>query len=140
MDKRKTPLRPQPIQLKKDQQVHRGTVLVVDDERAVADSLAFMLRHEGYKAQVAYSFEEATKEMSRIQPDLVIADVLLPDGNGIELAVRLRKERPLCRVLLFSGGVESHSLVSNARAEGHDFLFVEKPIHPQDLLSKLRML
>jgi DNA-binding response OmpR family regulator len=122
----------------KDQPGHRGVLLVVDDDEAVANSLAFMLSHAGYKTHAAYSFRQAAADAITLRPDLMLADILLPDGNGIDLAVRIRKTLASCKILLFSGDAGSSSVVSQSRAQGYDFQFVEKPIHPQDLISKLR--
>jgi DNA-binding NtrC family response regulator len=113
---------------------------VVDDDKKVADSLAFMLRHAGYETHAAYSVKQATADATTFRPDLMVADILLPDGNGIELAVSVSKLLATCKILLFSGDIESNSLVSRSRAQGHKFQFVEKPIHPQDLILKLRQL
>ena len=135
----KSPARPQSVP-SKAQTGHRSVVLVVDDDKAVADSLAFMLRHAGYETHAAYSFRQAAADATSLRPDVMVADIRLPDGNGIDLAVQIRKVLASCKILLFSGDVESNSLVDQSRFKGHNFQFVEKPIHPQDLILKLRWL
>jgi DNA-binding NtrC family response regulator len=135
----KPPTRPQTVP-PKAQTGHRGVLLVVDDDKAVADSLAFMLRHAGYQTHAAYSVRQAAADATTLRPDLLVADILLPDGNGIELAVQVHKMLATCKILLFSGDVGSNTLVNQSRAKGHNFQFVEKPIHPQDLILKLRHL
>ena len=72
------------------------------------------------------------------QPDLIISDVIMPDMNGIEAAIRIRQALPGCKILLFSGQAATADLLEKARAQGHEFEILAKPVHPQDLLAKLR--
>ena len=60
--------------------------------------------------------------------------------SGIELAVQLEAFCPDCKVLLFSGQAATADLLQAARADGHDFELVLKPVHPKDLLSKIQQL
>jgi CheY-like chemotaxis protein len=69
---------------------------------------------------------------------LIISDVIMPDMNGIEAAIRIRKALPGCKILLFSGQAATADLLEKARAQGHEFEILAKPVHPQDLLAKLR--
>jgi CheY-like chemotaxis protein len=72
------------------------------------------------------------------KPDLIISDVIMPDMNGIEAAIRIRQALPGCKILLFSGQAATADLLEKARAQGHEFEILAKPVHPQDLLAKLR--
>jgi CheY-like chemotaxis protein len=58
--------------------------------------------------------------------------------NGIEAAINIRAFLPSCKILLFSGQAATADLLESARAKGHDFEILAKPVHPQDLLAKLR--
>lgn len=113
-------------------------VLVVDDERVIADTLAIILNQHGYEAAAAYSGNEAVERARAIQPDLIISDVIMQDMNGIEAAIHIRKFLPACKILLFSGQAATADLLENARAQGHEFEILAKPVHPTDLLNKLR--
>ncbi|MGB9257180.1 MAG: response regulator, partial [Candidatus Korobacteraceae bacterium] len=73
-----------------------------------------------------------------LQPDLVISDVIMPDMNGIEAAISIRGFLPSCKILLFSGQAATADLLENARAQGHEFEILAKPVHPSDLLAKLK--
>ena len=113
-------------------------VLVVDDEHRIADTLAVILNQSGFDASAAYTGTQAVDRAKEIRPDLVITDVIMPDMNGIEAAIQIRAMLPACKILLFSGQAATADLLERARAQGHEFEILAKPVHPQDLLSKLR--
>ncbi len=113
-------------------------VLVVDDERVIADTLAIILNQHGFEASAVYTGTAAVERAKAVRPDLVISDVIMPDMNGIEAAIHIRKFLPGCKILLFSGQAATADLLENARAQGHEFEILAKPVHPQDLLSKLK--
>jgi CheY-like chemotaxis protein len=113
-------------------------VLVVDDERRIADTLAIILNQNGFEAMAVYTGTEAVERARDTRPDLIISDVIMPDMNGIEAAIRIRQALPGCKILLFSGQAATADLLEKARAQGHEFEILAKPVHPQDLLAKLR--
>jgi CheY-like chemotaxis protein len=113
-------------------------VLVVDDERVIAETLSIILNQNGFDASPVYTGKEAVEKAREIQPDLVISDVIMPDMNGIDAAIQVRKFLPKCKILLFSGQAATADLLDRARSEGHEFEILAKPVHPQDLLAKLR--
>jgi CheY-like chemotaxis protein len=119
-------------------QVSRPRVLVVDDERVIADTLSIILNQNGYDASAVYSGVAAVDRAREIKPELVISDVIMQDMNGIEAAIRIREILPGCKILLFSGQAATADLLERARAQGHEFEILAKPVHPQDLLAKLR--
>jgi CheY-like chemotaxis protein len=112
--------------------------LVVDDERVIADTLAIILNQSGFDAKAVYSGTGAVEAARQSKPNLIITDVIMPDMNGIEAAIRIRQILPSCKILLFSGQAATADLLEKARAQGHEFDILAKPVHPQDLLAKLR--
>jgi CheY-like chemotaxis protein len=117
---------------------HKPRVLVADDERVIADTLAIILNQAGYNASAVYSGTSAVEEAKNVKPDLVISDVIMPDMNGIDAAIKIRAALPSCKILLFSGQAATADLLENARQRGHEFEILAKPVHPQDLLAKLK--
>jgi CheY-like chemotaxis protein len=113
-------------------------VLVVDDERVIADTLATILTQNGFEASAVYTGTAAVDSARSSHPDLVISDVIMQDMNGIEAAIRIRQMLPACKILLFSGQAATADLLEKARAQGHQFEILAKPVHPQDLLAKLK--
>ncbi len=113
-------------------------VLVADDERVIADTLAIILNQSGFEATAVYSGEKAVETARTLQPDMVISDVIMTDLNGIDAAIRIRGMLPSCKILLFSGQAATADLLDRARSQGHEFEILAKPVHPQDLLARLR--
>jgi len=113
-------------------------VLVADDERVIADTLAMILNQSGFEARAVYSGEKALELAETFRPDMLISDVIMADLNGIDAAIRMRALLPGVKILLFSGQAATADLLEKARAEGYEFDILAKPVHPQDLLAKLR--
>jgi CheY-like chemotaxis protein len=113
-------------------------VLVVDDERVIADSLAMILNQSGFEARAVYSGEKALEAASELKPDMLISDVIMAGLNGIDAAIRIRALLPQIKILLFSGQAATADLLEKARAKGYEFEILAKPVHPHDLLTKLR--
>jgi CheY-like chemotaxis protein len=93
-------------------------VLVVDDETIIADTLVEILIGEGYTAVAASSGESAIALAETFQPDIVISDVVMPDPNGIEVAIQVRHLLPECRILLLSGQTATIGLASRCTSAG----------------------
>jgi len=115
-------------------------VLIIDDEKAVADTLVMILQRKGYDAAVAYSGPEALKKVESFAPNCVISDVIMPGINGIEVCAAIEKMHPECHMLLFAGQAFNHELVERMRVEGHAWELLAKPLPPDKLLAKLASL
>ena len=113
-------------------------ILVADDERVIADTLAMILNQSGFEARPVYSGEAALALASTFEPDMLISDVIMADLYGIDAAIRIRNVLPNIKILLFSGQAATADLLEKARAKGYEFEILAKPVHPQDLLAKLR--
>jgi len=113
-------------------------VLVADDERVIADTLAIILNQSGFDATAVYSGERAVEVAETLRPDMLISDVIMTDLNGIDAAIKIREMLPSCKILLFSGQAATADLLDRANSQGHQFEILAKPVHPQDLLAKLR--
>ena len=118
--------------------IAKPKILVADDERVIADTLAMILNQSGFEARPVYSGEAALALASTFEPDMLISDVIMADLNGIDAAIRIRNVLPQVKILLFSGQAATADLLEKARAKGYEFEILAKPVHPQDLLAKLR--
>jgi two-component system response regulator MprA len=114
-------------------------VLVVDDERAVRDSLRRALELEGYEVELAADGEEALERLGGSSPsDAVILDVLMPGIDGLEVCRRLRGEDNAVPVLMLTARAEVDSRVAGLDAGADDYL--PKPFALAELLARLRAL
>jgi CheY-like chemotaxis protein len=113
-------------------------VLVADDEQVIANTLAIILNQNGFEARAVFSGEKAIEALEEFQPDMLISDVIMTGMTGIEAAIATRQKMPNCKILLFSGQAATADLLEKARVDGHEFEILAKPVHPSDLLAKLR--
>jgi CheY-like chemotaxis protein len=97
-----------------------------------------ILNQSGFDARAVYSGEKAVDLASTFTPDMLITDVIMADLNGIDAAIMIRSILPNIKILLFSGQAATADLLEKARAKGYEFEILAKPVHPQDLLSRLK--
>ena len=113
-------------------------VLIADDERVIADTLAMILNKEGFEARAVYSGVKALEMAPAFQPDILISDVIMAELDGVEAAIRMRALLPGIRVFLLSGQAAAAEMVEQAHAGDYGFEVLIKPFHPKDLINKLR--
>jgi two-component system, OmpR family, response regulator MprA len=114
-------------------------ILVVDDERAVRDSLRRALELEGYEVELASDGEEALYRLSSNgEPDAVILDVLMPGVDGLEVCRRLRRDGRRVPVLMLTARDEVENRVAGLDAGADDY--VTKPFALDELLARVRAL
>ncbi|HEY6938979.1 MAG TPA: response regulator [Terriglobales bacterium] len=112
-------------------------ILIVDDERRIADTSALILQAQGYQTAVAYDAENGIARCHEFLPHLILTDVVMPGMSGIEMAVALRREFPGCAILLISGQAATADMLEMARRQGHTFELLAKPVHPTVLLKRV---
>jgi len=116
----------------------RPRVLVADDERIIADTLGMILSHSGFEVATVYSGQRAVETARQFRPQVFLADVVMPGMSGIEAAIQICGMIPDCRVLLLSGQAATSDLLRDARVRGHEFEILLKPIHPNQILERLK--
>jgi CheY-like chemotaxis protein len=113
-------------------------VLVVDDDRRIAETVVEVLQTAGFHAKAAFSGESALEIAASFGPDCLLSDVLMPGMNGVELAIEFRKLLPASRVVLMSGQIGISDILDDAEREGFTFELLSKPILPRNLIDQLR--
>jgi CheY-like chemotaxis protein len=112
-------------------------ILIVDDERRIADTSALILQAQGYKTAAAYDGVSGLARCREFHPHLVLTDVVMPGMSGIEMAIAIRREFPLCAILLISGQAATADMLNLARREGHNFELLAKPVRPTAILRRV---
>lgn len=111
--------------------------MVLDDDAAVRQTWTLIFRQEGYDVVAVERGQDAIDAARDRAPDLLLADIRLPDMTGIEAAKRVQQQAPSCRVLLISGDGESSEALDAARAAGTAFEVLPKPIAPPELIQRI---
>jgi CheY-like chemotaxis protein len=121
-------------------------VLVVDDERPLADTLSLILQQHGYETAVAYSGEDAIKVARKFRPEFLLSDIKMPGISGTEAAISILHFLPRCSVLFISAAApQDFSPYSQSRglqdklpvSQRRKFEICPKPIAPAALLEKI---
>lgn len=117
--------------------MQKRRILVVDDERAIASTLATIFESQSYETATAFSGEEAVQVARSFHPDFIVSDVMMGAMSGIEAAIAILDLLPECKVLFVSGSAAYGDLLGEARAKGFDFEILQKPVAPRELLTKI---
>ena len=75
-------------------------VLVVDDNRDAADTIAELIESQGYVSKAVYSGEDGVREIARFLPDMVLVDIGMPGIDGYETVTRMRQKRPAAEIII----------------------------------------
>lgn len=111
-----------------------ANILVVEDEPAIAESIAYSLRRDGFQTTIASTFAQAERELALAT--LVILDLMLPDGSGFDLiAIARRNENPPAIIVLSSRDGEADRVA--ALETGADD-YVTKPFSPREIVARVR--
>ena len=112
-------------------------ILVVEDERTIAESIAVRLRAEGFAVELAYDGPSAVAKARSTEPDLVVLDVMLPGFDGLEVCRRIQADRPVSVLMLTARGDETDLLVGLA-VGADDYL--TKPFSMRELAARVHAL
>jgi len=110
-------------------------LLVVEHDTLTRETLAMMLQYYGYDVTLASDGKEATRLLADMTPDLVVMDVRLPDGSGIEACREIRTELPGTRVVMLTSYPDEEAVLSAILAGASGYLL--KQIRGRDLVSAL---
>jgi two-component system phosphate regulon response regulator PhoB len=115
-----------------------SSVLVIEDESAIAELIAINLRHAGFEVTVVADADAAQRAVDRVLPDLILLDWMLPGQSGVQLARRWRgeartRELPL---IMLTARAEEADKITGLDAGADDYL--TKPFSPKELLARIR--
>ena len=114
------------------------TILIIDDDEDMRQTLRLVLEKEGYRLLTASNGKEAEEVCRTDRPGLVITDIIMPDKDGLETITELRKSYPEVRIIAISGGGRrvNRDYLPTAQAFGAD-LVLYKPFRPQDVMDAI---
>ncbi|NPA95297.1 MAG: sigma-54-dependent Fis family transcriptional regulator [Thermodesulfobacteria bacterium] len=111
----------------------KKTILIVDDEESILDSIGDVLQDEGYRVKTASGGKECLEILESGEPvDLVLLDIWMPDLDGIEVLKKVKESWPFLPVIIMSGHGTIETAVSATKLGAHDF--IEKPLSIEPLL------
>ena len=110
-------------------------ILLVDDEKEFADTLAERLRTRDFDVTTAYNGDEALEKLKEYNYDVTILDVQMPGLNGIDALREIKKLKPLTEVLMLTGHGTVETAIEGMKIGAYDFLM--KPCEMDVLLSKI---
>ncbi len=112
------------------------SILIVDDEPAILNSLSKILEDEGYQVAVAKSGGESLKLISADPPDLVLLDIWMPEVDGLETLRRAREQAPRLLVMMMSGHGSIETAVKAIKLGAYDY--IEKPLSLDNVTLRVR--
>ncbi len=111
-------------------------VLVIDDESLVRNAIRLFLESVGYAVDEAAEGDEGIRKFEATQPDLVITDIIMPNKEGIETIIELRRITPAAKILAISGGGRLGDMtVLDYAAKLGASIVLQKPFDPDTLWS-----
>ncbi len=111
-------------------------VLIVDDDKQIARTLDMALTSWQYETLKAANLAEAAKLFAQEEPHIVLLDIDLPDGSGLDFLKEIKKEHSETIVIMVTGNVDVKNTIASLRGGAHDF--IGKPIHLEELRVTLR--
>jgi CheY-like chemotaxis protein len=112
-------------------------VLVVDDERLVADTLTLVFSKSGFEARAAYSADDAMECAREFSPNLLVCDITMPGKDGHDLVEEITNQLPSCQIMVLTGFYSNLTRVrEQASRLRRPMGILTKPCKPDDLLRE----
>lgn len=113
-------------------------ILIIDDEKDLARMASLRLKANGFSVSEAFTAQEGLRKVQEEEPDLILLDVLLPDGDGYEISQRLKSnpETKDIKIIIFTASSQKVFAKQAIAIGAADYVL--KPFDPQDLLEKVR--
>ena len=114
------------------------TILIVEDEKDIAEMIVYNLNKEGYKTHISATGEEALAQTALDLPDLILLDLMLPGVDGLEVCQRLKQEKTTrsVPVVMLTAKGEDSDIVAGLEIGADDY--VTKPFSPKVLIARIR--
>ncbi|MBP2242658.1 two-component system response regulator VicR [Cytobacillus eiseniae] len=110
-------------------------ILVVDDEKPIADILQFNLKKEGYEVHCSYDGNDALEKVEELKPDLILLDIMLPQRDGIEVCREVRKKYDMPIIMLTAKDSEIDKVIGLELGADD---YVTKPFSTRELIARIK--
>lgn len=110
-------------------------ILIIEDDITIVKNLSELLRQEGFETSCALNCNEAESKIETEQFDLILLDVLLPDGNGFSFCKKIKSITD-CPVIFLTASADEFSVVTGLDIGADDY--IEKPYRPRELISRIK--
>jgi len=110
-------------------------ILVVDDERPIAEIIKYNLQKEGYEVNTAYDGDEAVKMVHKTNPELIILDIMLPKKNGFDVLKEIRMEFVM-PVIMLTAKEEENDKITGLELGADDYIC--KPFSNKELIARVK--
>ena len=124
------------MQLQYRRHIMSQKILVVDDEQSIVTLLKYNLETAGYIVEVAYDGEEALEKVEKVQPDLIVLDVMLPKKDGIEVCKTIRSDKNLVPILMLTAKDDELDRVLGLELGADDYM--TKPFSPREVVARVK--
>jgi CheY-like chemotaxis protein len=116
-------------------------ILVIDDDRLVADTLSLIFLANGFESESRYSAAEGLERARTFEPELLLCDVSMPEESGLSLVEKISSELPACRMLMLTAYSNNALKVQqSSRRINRTLPLLAKPCPPEELLRETRAL
>ncbi|MDQ4139067.1 MAG: response regulator transcription factor [Bacteroidota bacterium] len=113
-------------------------ILIVEDNRELSETLVHYLKQEGYLCETAYNYQSAEEKINIYAYDVIVLDITLPDGSGLEILKQLKQKRPDEGVLIISAKNALDDKLTGLNLGADDYL--TKPFHLAELNARIQSL
>jgi two-component system, NtrC family, response regulator PilR len=116
--------------------MNKPRLLIVDDEASLRDMLGFVFQKEGFEVRLASNFTEGLADALRSSPDVILCDIKMPDGNGLELLRKVKEENARVPVIMITAHTSTEDAVEAMKAGAIDY--IKKPFDNDELVLIVR--
>ncbi|MCK5251086.1 MAG: response regulator, partial [Spirochaetaceae bacterium] len=116
----------------------RESICVVEDDKDIAELVAFNLKREGYGVTIISSGEEAIERITKKTPNLVLLDLMLPGVDGLEVCRRLKRDERtrIIPIVMLTAKSEDSDIIAGLEVGADDY--ITKPFSPRILIARVR--
>jgi two-component system, NtrC family, response regulator PilR len=111
-------------------------ILIVDDEASLRETLGIIFTKEGFEARLAQNFTEGLADALRSSPDVILCDIKMPDGNGLDLLRKVKAEHPQIPVIMITAHTSTEDAVEAMKVGAVDY--IKKPFNNDELILIVR--